>query len=55
MHSIGSPMDGAHPSAKTDRARLIKDNVGLVSALQLCTSFSLIGLKTGLPFLTASL
>ena len=27
-HSIGSPMDGAHPSPKTDRDHLMKDNLG---------------------------
>ena len=27
-HSIGSPMDGAQPSSKTDRDHLMKDNPG---------------------------
>ena len=26
-HSIGSPMNGAHPSPKTDRDHLMKDNL----------------------------
>ena len=27
-HSLGSPLDGAHPSLKTDRDHLMKGNLG---------------------------
>ena len=27
-HNIGSPMNGTHPSPKTDRNHLMKDNMG---------------------------
>ena len=27
-HNIGSQMDGTHPSPKTDRNHLMKDNMG---------------------------